>query len=209
MDADGDFVIAWQSSGQDGSGYGIYAQRYNAAGVAQGSEFQVNTYTTNIQSTPSIGMDADGDFVITWQSYTQDGNRYGIYAQRYNAAGVAQGPEFPVNSFTTSDQKIPSIAMDAAGDFVITWQSYGQDGSIWGIYAQRYNAAGVAQGPEFPVNSYTTNHQFFPSIGMFRPTPTSTRCPGFGGSRRATLDSTPGRPMTRRAECVRCEVEAQ
>ena len=28
MDSSGDFVIAWDSYGQDGSGYGIYAQRY-------------------------------------------------------------------------------------------------------------------------------------------------------------------------------------
>jgi hypothetical protein len=33
--------------------------------------------------------------------------------------------------------------MDAAGNFVVTWSSYGQDGSGSGIYAQRYNAAGV------------------------------------------------------------------
>jgi hypothetical protein len=30
MDAEGDFVVAWQSSPQDGSGTGIYAQRYTA-----------------------------------------------------------------------------------------------------------------------------------------------------------------------------------
>jgi hypothetical protein len=28
MDADGDFIVAWQSFGQDGSGEGVYAQRY-------------------------------------------------------------------------------------------------------------------------------------------------------------------------------------
>ena len=33
-DADGDFVVAWRSF--DGSGYGIYAQRYNAVGARQG-----------------------------------------------------------------------------------------------------------------------------------------------------------------------------
>jgi hypothetical protein len=26
----GTFVVAWQSSGQDGSAYGIFSQRYNA-----------------------------------------------------------------------------------------------------------------------------------------------------------------------------------
>ncbi len=30
--------------------------------------------------------------------------------------------------------------MDAAGDFVIAWDSYGQDGSSYGIFAQRYSA---------------------------------------------------------------------
>jgi hypothetical protein len=98
MDADGDFVVTWHSSGQDGSSLGIYGQRYNAAGVAQGGEFRVNTYTTSFQTFSAIAMDADGDFVVTWQSYGQDGSNYGIYGQRYNAAGVAQGTEFRVNS---------------------------------------------------------------------------------------------------------------
>ncbi|MGL4462065.1 MAG: hypothetical protein ACRC1K_07920, partial [Planctomycetia bacterium] len=33
-----------------------------------GVEFQVNTFTTNNQSQPSVAMDADGDFVVAWQS---------------------------------------------------------------------------------------------------------------------------------------------
>ncbi len=86
MDADGDFVVTWVSDGQDGSGWGIYAQRYNAAGVAEGAEFLVNTVTSSNQSSPAIAMDADGGFVVTWQSFVQDGSGYGIYAQRYNNA---------------------------------------------------------------------------------------------------------------------------
>ena len=89
MDSDGDFVITWQSHVQD-TVADIYAQLYNASGVAQGSEFLVNTYTTNHQEMPAIAMDDDGDFVIAWGSH-QDGSSSGIYAQRYNAAGVAQG----------------------------------------------------------------------------------------------------------------------
>ena len=138
MDSDGDFVVTWQSSGQDGSNYGIYGQRYNAAGVAQGSEFQVNTYTTNRQFFPSVAMDSDGDFVVTWESRDQDGSIYGIYGRRYNAAGIAQGIEFQVNTYTTGIQGYPSVAMDSDGDFVVSWRSYDQDGSLSGIYGQRY-----------------------------------------------------------------------
>jgi hypothetical protein len=166
MDSDGNFVVAWQSFNQDGADYGIYAQRYNASGVAQGSEFLVNTYTGYDQKNPSIAMDSDGDFVVTWQSYAQDGSGDGIYARRYNAAGTAQGSEFLVNTHTTNAQQFPSIAMDSDGDFVVAWQSVFQDGSNWGVFGQRYNAVGVAQGSEFQVNTYTTSHQDFPSIAM-------------------------------------------
>jgi hypothetical protein len=56
--------------------------------VAAGTEFLVNTYTTGSQSSPSIAMDSDGDFVIAWTSYGQDGSYVGVYAQRYNSSGV-------------------------------------------------------------------------------------------------------------------------
>jgi len=174
MDADGDFVVSWQSTGQDdpaaAGATGVYAQRYNTAGVAQGGEFRVNTFTTGSQNNTAIALDADGDFVVIWQSFGQDepaqANFGGIYAQRYNAAGVAQGGEFRVNTVTTNSQTLPAIALDADGDFVVSWQSIGQDGGGTGVYAQRYNAAGVAQGSEFQVNTFVTRTQSFPAIAL-------------------------------------------
>ncbi len=165
MDADGDFVIAWESLGQDGSYYGIYAQRYSAAGVAQGGEFRVNTQTTNTQALASVAMDADGDFVVSWVS-DQDGSGFGIYAQRYDSLGVPLGSEFRANTYTTMTQSESSVAMDADGDFVVVWTSYVQDGSGYGLYAQRYNAAGVPQGSEFPVNTFTLGSQTDSSLAM-------------------------------------------
>jgi Ca2+-binding RTX toxin-like protein len=165
--ADGGWVVTWQSQSQDGSDYGIYAQRYNAAGTASGVEFQVNTYTTWFQIAPSVTALADGGWVVTWQSFFQDvtdGINFGIYAQRYNAAGTATGAEFRVNTYTTNDQNAPSVTALADGGWVVTWQSYGQDGSVYGIYGQRYNAAGTASGAEFWVNTYTNDHQSAPSV---------------------------------------------
>jgi hypothetical protein len=166
VDADGDFVVVWTGNGQDGSGDGIYAQRYSANGTALGSEFRVNAHTTGSQAFPSVAMDADGDFVVSWASNGQDGSYWGIYAQRYSASGSAQGSEFRVNSSTSGNQARPSVAVDADGDFVIAWQADSQDGSMYGVYAQRYAANGTAQGAEFRVNSYTSNSQLFPSVGM-------------------------------------------
>jgi hypothetical protein len=166
MDASGNFVIAWHSYGQDNASNGIFAQRYSSAGSAQGGEFQVNSHTTRSQIRPAIARDEDGDFVVAWESDKQDGDRNGIFAQRFNSAGSAQGDEFQVNTYTSGDQESVALAMDAEGQFVVAWESTGQDGDIYGIFAQRFDSSGSAQGSEFQVNSYTTGKQTVPDVSM-------------------------------------------
>lgn len=155
MDSAGDYMTVWTSVGQDGSAGGIYAQRYNAQGLPIGSEFRVNTTTINDQASPRVAMDAAGDAVVVWNSFLQDGSGEGIYGQRFDAAGVPQGSEFLVNTYTSGNQWTPQIAMDSAGDFVVAWTGQGavadQTGSDQGIYAQQFNSQGVAQGGEIHV----------------------------------------------------------
>ncbi len=140
----GGFVVTWYSQNQDGSGYGVYAQRYAADGTASGSEFRVNTYTSSSQYQPSVAALDGGGFVVTWSSSGQDGSDYGIYGQRYAADGTALGSEFRVNTYTSSDQEYPSVAALDGGGFIVTWSSRNQDGSSLGIYGQRYAADGTA-----------------------------------------------------------------
>jgi hypothetical protein len=153
MDAAGNYVVVWHSLYQDGGLYGVYAQRYSADGTPQGSEVLVNTTTVENQNTPAVAMDDAGNFVVTW------------HAQRYDAAGVAQGTEFRVNSTTANAQQDPQVAMDAAGSFVITWEGEGV-GDTSGIFGQRYDAAGVAQGGEFLINAVTADIQSNSAVGM-------------------------------------------
>jgi Ca2+-binding RTX toxin-like protein len=162
--ADGGFVVAWMSDGQDGSGYGVYAQRYDAGGQPVGAEFRVNTYTTSSQSQPTVTALTDGGFVVAWSSFEQDGSSTGVYAQRYNAGGQPVGAEFRVNTYTTSSQSQPTVTALTDGGFVVAWRSDGQDGSSDGVYAQRYNAGGQPVGAEFRVNTYTTSSQSQPTV---------------------------------------------
>jgi len=166
VDADGGAVVVWQSFGQDGKNYGIYGQRINLVGSKIGAEFQINTYTTNSQNSPSVAVDADGDAMVVWQSFGQDGTSYGIYGQRFNSSGTKVGDESPINTYTTNGQSYPSVAVDADGDAMVVWSSQGQDGSNDGVYGQRFDAAGMKVGGEFPVNTYTTGTQRFPSVAM-------------------------------------------
>jgi len=99
---------------------------------------QVNVSTFNQQRVPDVAVDADGDFVVAWQSDDDRGLNDGVYARRFDADGVPQTGEFRVNTFTAGFQGRAALAMDADGDFVAAWQSNNQDGSSYGIYAQRY-----------------------------------------------------------------------
>ncbi len=155
----GDFVIIWQSDGQDSSNFGVFGQRYNVDGTAIGAEFQVNTYTTNYQSSATITALSDGGFVVAWNSFLQDGSGTGIYGQRYNANGTPNGAEFLVNTYTLTHQSNPTLASFEDGGFVIVWASLGQDGSGGGIYAQRYLENGAVNGTEFQVNTEVADHQ--------------------------------------------------
>ena len=163
-DSSGGFVVSWSSLGQDGSGYGIFGQRYDSSGSPLGGEFRVNTYTTFSQSVSAAASDGSGNFVIVWASSNQDGQAYGIFGQRFASSGTPLGPEFRVNSYTTNAQFIPSVSADSFGNFVVVWQSLGQDGAAEGIFGQRFQSSGAALGPEFRVNSYTTSQQVAPIV---------------------------------------------
>jgi hypothetical protein len=162
----GVFVIGWNSSGQDGSGYGVYAQRYWSDGSKNGSEFRVNTYTSGDQRRPSVAMNQLGTFVFTWSSNGQDGSGYGVYARAFDWFMLAPTNEFLVNTTTANNQDYSAIAVSSLGDFVVTWSSSGQDGSGYGIYARRFNTSVAAVGTEFRVNTTTVSEQQNPSVAM-------------------------------------------
>ncbi len=165
-DGAGNFVVVWDSFGQDGSSYGVFAQRYDADGLPLGGEFQVNSHTTDSQASPAVAADAAGGFVVVWHGEGQDGSGYGIFGQRYDADGDPVGVEFPVNTATAQDQRDPAVAAAPAGDFLVAWshrldesppQDYGN------IFAQRYDEAGVPVGGEFQVNE-TGDGQYDPAV---------------------------------------------
>ncbi|WP_109830040.1 putative Ig domain-containing protein [Reichenbachiella versicolor] len=173
MDDDGDFVIAWSGRGEDtGGGIDIIAQRFDASGNKVGSEFFVNSNSGHSQysQNPSVAMDSDGDFVIAWEDSYADASLDGIEARRYNAAGESQGIGiFRVNTSTNGNQRKAAVAMDSDGDFVVAWTS-NHDASYSGdIYAQRFDASGVALDGEFLVNvtrgSYSNSNRK-PTVAM-------------------------------------------
>jgi hypothetical protein len=165
----GNYVVTWASQDQDGSGWGVYAQRFDYQGNRIGGEFRVNTTTAGDQVNPTVAMDQLGNYVIAWESYGQDGSGWGVYARRYTAWGGAQGPEFLVNTTTAGNQNAPSVAEDNAGNFTVVWAS-DQGGSGTDIYERSFDKNGVAQGNEVLVNDTTAGNQVSPAVVRNRTT---------------------------------------
>jgi hypothetical protein len=142
----GDFVVVWESRDQDGEDEGIFGQRFYAGGNPLGSEFQVNTFTRGPQFAPDVSATAAGRFLVVWgggeslpQPFHQDGDSTGIFAQHYDADGERVGTEFQVNTYTTDTQRFPRVALSPDGGAVVVWNSFAQDGSSGGVFAQRYD----------------------------------------------------------------------
>jgi hypothetical protein len=172
MNSSGDFIITWTCERSEGYGVysDIYAQRYRSSGNPVGTNFKVNDDTGTVdQWWPAIVIDADGNFVITWQGEDYRYNyNWDIYAQRYDSLGSPLGSNFRVNDDVgIADQYNPAIAMDSSGNYVITWEDYRN--SIPDIYAQRYNAFGTLIGSNFKVNDdIGTGYQWYPAVAVDR-----------------------------------------
>ncbi len=160
--AGGDFIVTWESLGADATGYDVYAQRYTASLTKVGGETLINTTTAGYQDEPAITAMSDGGYIITWEG--GGANLDDIYFQRYDASGNKIGGETLVNTTVANQQHTPAITALSDGGFVIVWESFNQDGSSYGIYAQRFDAYDHKIGPELLVNSFTTGSQATPAV---------------------------------------------
>ncbi len=162
---DGRFVVVWMSVGQDGSEGGIYAQRFNTEGEKAGPELRVNQYTESWQELADVAMDAEGGFVVVWESYEQDGWLDGIYARRYDRRGQPRGDEFRVTESHVGWQERPAIAMDSAGNFVVVWlESISYRDS--GLYGRAFFADGTPAGGDFDVTSRQFGGGDWPDLAL-------------------------------------------
>ena len=166
MAPDGTFVVTWKSfgsSGSDNDGSSIQARRYDANGVAQGGEFQVNVVTAGHQQLPSISLASNGGFVIAWVSDSSAGTDTSgpsIQARRFLADGTAVGGQFQVNSLLDLSESSPRVAVRPDGDFVIVWaSSTGASTHFFSsIEAQRYTPAAL-ESPETTCDDFFDNDE--------------------------------------------------
>ena len=96
MDAKGDYVVVWESIGQDGDAPtdgNIWAQRFNVYGQPQGTQILVNNVTLGSQIAPAVAMDSFGDFIVAWSGAGAAGDdQSGVYARAFNSRAAPMAP---------------------------------------------------------------------------------------------------------------------
>ncbi|TAJ52424.1 MAG: hypothetical protein EPN60_08805 [Nevskiaceae bacterium] len=147
-----------------GGGSGGDAAIARASGSA---EQQINQYSQKDQQRPVASGNAQGQGVVVWESFGQDGSHLGIYGRRLQN-GRPVGDEFQVNTYTVSRQSFANVSMNAHGDFVAVWRSSLQGSPGGNIYAQRYAADGSRVGAEFLVgpDSSDLDSQSEPQVAL-------------------------------------------
>jgi hypothetical protein len=163
-DAAGNFVVTWAEFDVV-TGFDIFAQMYDTSGVEVGVPLPVNSFKSGNQTGSKVAMDDDGNFVVVWNSFGQDGSGDGVYGQRFSPTGVKLGTEFAANTETFGDQNDVDIQMDGGGNFTLVWTGEFADDDGSGVLVRRYTLDGAPLGVEELVNATTTGDQFQPAVG--------------------------------------------
>ncbi len=141
----------------------IYARLYAAGGSPVGSEFLVNT-SFNVCANPNVAAASDGSFMVAWSQKDTlvPNNSWDVFARPFSSAGTG-GTALRENTFLYGDQYAPQLAVIGA-DYLMTWTSLGQDGSMEGVYGQFLHSDGSPSGGEFRVNTTTISKQMHPAV---------------------------------------------
>ncbi|MGZ8899069.1 MAG: hypothetical protein ACXW3Z_03155 [Limisphaerales bacterium] len=159
MDHFGNFVISWnqgpfrgQQISQDGSGQGVFAQRFDTRCNAVGGEFQVNSVSAGNQFNSSVALNKSGNFVIAWSSPDAGGSTDAV-VRLFDADGAASGLEMLVNTQTTGAQRASGIALNDSGLLAALWTGAGPEADGGGVYTRLFELeSGLAKTNPIRVN---------------------------------------------------------
>jgi hypothetical protein len=163
--SNGSSVVVWAHS--FGTGIDLQAQRFNAQGIKVGSQMFIAGKVGVNMTQPSVAMDAHGDFVVSWTQSPGAGGS-DVFAQKIAANGVQVNGIVPVGVGTFAESQ-PSVAMDAAGDFVVAYTRLTNQ-TTPNVFAKVYNTnsqllsvepvAGTQFRTETPSVAMTPTGQF-------------------------------------------------
>jgi hypothetical protein len=117
-----------------------------AAALARdpGGEFQVSGAHSTYAGSPSVSMDGDGSFVVSWL------NGYDVEARRYDPAGQPVGGEFLVGTVGATYTGTTAVTLDRSG-FLVVWENVPKYANVY-LNGRRLDRAGRPLGKRFTLS---------------------------------------------------------
>ena len=166
-DGAGGAIITWEDNRDSGTtGFDIYAQRIDSAGITQWDDNgTLICDENNSQLDPQLVSDGAGGAIVTWQD-----SRFGvndIYAQKVNSGGSVQwDTHWTLVCNATGRQFSPQIVNDGMGGAIITWHDERVATDQDDIYAQKKDSDELSIIINSPINLAT----FSSTSGLFNVT---------------------------------------
>jgi len=166
LDPGGGAVAVWSSYYTTlGRSNEILARRCDPNGTLAEEEFQVNQASEGNQTEPAVAMDGQGRWAVVWQGpglQEED-----IFLRLWDANGIAPTEEMLINSGTAGRQLYPGIAANAAGVFVIVWESRQtiEESDQSSVCGQLFDANGLVLGDEILLTE-EVNDGRYPDVAM-------------------------------------------
>lgn len=80
------------------------------------------------QYQPVVRSFSSEGFIVAWESYGQDGNRWSLFGQLYNNDGSTVDGEFKIHTAesvrTDGDQYQLDVSTFFSGQFIVVWASH-------------------------------------------------------------------------------------
>ncbi len=109
---------------------------------------------------PQVALDASGNAIVVW--HHNDGTRFNIYSNRYNA-DIGWGEAELIETDDSGDARYPQIVIDNSGNALAVWQQY--DGTRDNIWSNRYTA-GVGWGTAELIETEDAGDAHYPQISI-------------------------------------------
>ena len=156
--SDNQFVVVRSQSNQQSAIMSVYS----SDGTLVVSDVAVSDVRSGRVRTAELD---DGSMLAVWFDQSNFAG-YDIYAQRFDIDGNLLGDQYKLNSILANNQMQADIVALNGGGFAAVWQSYGQEGELFDVYARLFNTDGSALSDEIQINQVRSGQAVRPVIAQ-------------------------------------------
>jgi len=117
MDPFGAFVVTYAHEPSAGD-VDIYLRRFSGTSFPLGDRQPVDTTGVVVTDSPDVGVASAGNMVVVYENVTANDVQY----RQFNTDGTPRGDARSPGSSPAASPDAPAVAMNAAGEFVLSWE---------------------------------------------------------------------------------------